>query len=472
MKYALSLLVLLTSSAMARGVSPYLPLNQSPEIERQIERVLMLADDPVMTRPIAAARVLDALPKACKKDAVLCEQVRRYLSRYMKPLALTQAGVRLAVNSGADKTIPNQRGRDTGSHYLVNAAVQWQPSDYALLSLGGSGWQGGHSLQNSYLSVGYEYAQLDVGYREHWYSPMQDSAMVISTQARAIPSITLSNYTPLTSYHIRYNFFVGALSNSDHIAYNGGFTEGRPRLAGFHLSFEPVPGVALGVNRIMQFGGGARGGNNIKDVFKAFFNPTKTDNTGQGNVTTANEFGNQIASFTAKANFQGRVPFSVYMEYAGEDTSKGQSWVLGNAAFSGGLQFPHILPRLDLSYEFSEWQNAWYVHHIYRDGMTNEGHVLGHWAGDERVFNDGIGGQAHSLIVNWEPVAGHLLEGRLRTLKNETAYGSNRALYHRAVELDLRYSTTWHQYLVGAELYTGKTVFGDHFASIGGFIRW
>ena len=55
--------------AAARGVSPYLPLNLSPEIERQIEQVLLLAGQPIVRRPIAAATVLDALPEACKVDA-------------------------------------------------------------------------------------------------------------------------------------------------------------------------------------------------------------------------------------------------------------------------------------------------------------------------------------------------------------------------------------------------------------------
>jgi hypothetical protein len=49
-----------------------LPLGISPEIERQIERALILADKPVLTRPIAAATVLDALPRVCERDASLC----------------------------------------------------------------------------------------------------------------------------------------------------------------------------------------------------------------------------------------------------------------------------------------------------------------------------------------------------------------------------------------------------------------
>src|SRR5262245_55714966 len=70
--------------AHARGVSTYLPLQQSPEIERQIERLLILADVPVQKRPISAAVVFDALPKACERDPELCAEVKRYLASYMR----------------------------------------------------------------------------------------------------------------------------------------------------------------------------------------------------------------------------------------------------------------------------------------------------------------------------------------------------------------------------------------------------
>src|SRR6188472_4759387 len=75
-------------TAQARGASPYLPLNLSPEIERQIERVLILAGKPVMSRPIAAATVLDALPAACERDRALCKRVEGYLRTYMRSYAI------------------------------------------------------------------------------------------------------------------------------------------------------------------------------------------------------------------------------------------------------------------------------------------------------------------------------------------------------------------------------------------------
>ena len=69
------------ATAQAAGVSAYLPLNLEPEMERQIERVLILADEPILKRPFAVALVELALPAACKKDAALCAKVKKYLER-------------------------------------------------------------------------------------------------------------------------------------------------------------------------------------------------------------------------------------------------------------------------------------------------------------------------------------------------------------------------------------------------------
>jgi len=66
------LAALAANTAPADGVSAYLPLNLEPEIERQIERVLILADEPVLKRPFAVALVELALPEACKRDKALC----------------------------------------------------------------------------------------------------------------------------------------------------------------------------------------------------------------------------------------------------------------------------------------------------------------------------------------------------------------------------------------------------------------
>ena len=115
-------LVALPGTGVCRGVTPYLPLNLEPEIEAQIERVLILAGKPVMRRPIAAATVLEALPKACAVDARLCDQVGRYLSRYMHKSDLTHASVEVASAHGADDPLPNRYGEPNRSEWDASVA--------------------------------------------------------------------------------------------------------------------------------------------------------------------------------------------------------------------------------------------------------------------------------------------------------------------------------------------------------------
>ena len=134
---AAGMLLAFDAGAATRGVSPYLPLNLEPEIEAQIERVLILADKPVLRRPIAAATVLDALPKACAVDRGLCERVSRYLARYMHTTALTHASVEVAATHGANDVLPDRYGLPTRSAWDASLAGYVQPSDYLLVNVGG-----------------------------------------------------------------------------------------------------------------------------------------------------------------------------------------------------------------------------------------------------------------------------------------------------------------------------------------------
>ena len=457
--------VLVALSAHARGVSPYLPLEQSPEIERAIERLLILADVPILKRPIAAATVLDALDKGCERDALLCEQVKRYLAGYMGTTGVEHASLSAAVSGGAVTAMPNRHGMDSDSSYEFSAGVFWQPGDFVLLNGGAVAHEGDATPTGTFASIGGEYMQFDIGYRDHWLSPLTDSAMILSTEAATMPSITVSNYKPISKAGFSYEVFMGEMSESSRIAFGGGYTTGKPRLFGVHLSIAPLPGWSLGVSRMMQYGGGERD-DSFSSLLKAFFNPSSSDNTIGGNQE---EFGNQVAALTSRFLVQGRVPFAVYFEYAGEDTSALSNLRLGNAALSAGIDFPLLGQNLALKFEVSEWQNAWYVHHIYLDGLTNEKHVIGHWGGDWRVTGDGVGAQSWMVQVAWEPKFGGLFEGTYRSVDNQLYTGEP---YQRGSNVNVRYSHQWHQFLAGAELTLGRDVFGEAFSRLSGFVRF
>jgi hypothetical protein len=267
----------------------------------------------------------------------------------------------------------------------------------------------------------------------------------------------------LTRWNVRYEAFAAEMSKSDRIGFEGGLTSGRPKLAGLHLSIEPVPGWSLGINRLAQFGGGARDVS-ASDFFDALLRPSRFDNTG-----TDQDFGNQLASFTSRFLVQGETPFAVYFEYAGEDTSFSDNFRLGNIAFSAGVYFPSLWRDFELTVEASEWQNGWYTHHVYQDGLRNEGNVIGHWSGDWRELGDAVGGQSLTVEVGWSPRFGGDIQATYRTLQNESYSAQN---YERAHALELRYSRTWNDFRIGAEAEVGQDVFGKSYSRAGVFIRF
>src|SRR6185295_11317309 len=133
-RLSLFVLVMVAATAEARGVSPYLPVDISPEIERKIERVLILADQPTLKRPFAAATVIDALPRACERDRVLCEEVRKYVTSLARTAGISYASVTAASGSGPDTALPNRHGMTSASNYEGAIAAYWQPGDSFLVT--------------------------------------------------------------------------------------------------------------------------------------------------------------------------------------------------------------------------------------------------------------------------------------------------------------------------------------------------
>jgi hypothetical protein len=462
----------LAEGAIAAGVSSYLPLNLEPEMERQIERVLILADEPILKRPFAVALVEDALPQACMIDKPLCTRVKKYLQRYSRDFALTHASATGSITHDRDNdVVPNAHGMPVDSAWELSAQGYVQPTDYILLSAGAIAYDGRTVPTGSMLSLGFSWAQLDIGYRDHWLSPATDSSMLISTESPTTPSVTLSNYEPLTRLGFQYELFWTRLSQSDHILYLGKESSGKPNLFGAQFSIEPFPGWSIGGNRNLQYGGGDGMPDSIHFLFNDFFKPS-------GLVQTQ---GNQQASYVSRFIFPGKTPFAVYFQYGGENTSDGGSYLLGNSALTAGIDIPRLGRHFDLTFEASEWQNNWNVHYIYLDGLTNDRLVVGNWGADQRNFGDGVGARSLMLRLGWEPPFGGYLEERVRSLVNQTYYGGDLRVYSPATaafpyrhyyDVMVRYSRPWKDLTVGGELFAGRDVFGASFTRLSGFVRY
>jgi hypothetical protein len=450
---------MLISSANASGVSPYLPLNMSPDIERQIERVLILAGKPVMRRPIAAAVVLEALPRACERDPFACAQVRQYLKRYMKPWEVTQGEVQGAASFGdSESVIPNAHGETVDSPWRVEARGYWQPNDYIIVNAGGIAYDGNATPTGSFVSLGVDWAQLDIGFRDHWYSPLSDSSTLISTEAPTMPSVTLSNYRPIGPLGIDYEIFLAEMSRQEDLPFGDSTTAGRPRLSGLHLGLEPTVGYSVSVNRVVQYGGGARNAGIWSQFTDELFS---SDNLSYGELQGSN----RAASLASSILFPGRIPFSVNIEYAGEDNAYAEGYRLGATNLSLGIDLPQLGKNFDANLEISEWQNDWYVHGVYTKGLTNRGRVIGHWFGDQRIFGDAIGGSSQSARLGWRQRADRYWRATYRTMALDQEWPRDNLPrpYERAHSLALSLATQWQKFPLEFEIAGGRDVFGDSY---------
>jgi capsule assembly protein Wzi len=469
-----ALLLGFITQAPAAGVTAYLPLNLEPEMERQIERVLILADEPILKRPYSVALVELALPQACEVDKSLCEKVKRYLQRYSRDYAVTHASATgtLTKKGNPDDVVPNEHGLPVNSDWELSAQAFVQPNDYMLAQAGAIAYSGRTVPTGSMLSLGFNWAQLDLGFRDHWWSPATDSSMLQSTEAPTMPSATLSNYEPLTRLGFQYEIFWARMSRSDHILSGGQGTtlerSGNPKLFGVQLSFEPFSGWSIGANRTLQYGGGGLP-DSAHFLATDFFKPGGTSQT----------LGNQEASYISRFIVPAKTPFAVYFQYAGENTLDGGSYLLGESSLTTGIDFPRIWHHFDLTYEIAEWQNGWYVNTPFLDGMVNDRLVTGNWGGDQRLFGDGVGARTQMLRIGWTPPSGGYLEERVRLLANQSySYlqgppGIGPAPpYRHYYDLTVRYSHPWNDLTLGGEVEAGRDVFSKSYTRLSGFVRY
>ncbi len=465
------LLLSLFTSSFCSAASLYLPLKQNPVMEAKIERLLILANVVTIKRPLSISQIKLAAKKVQANNPHLANKVSKYLSRYEKKMGVDSFTINVASSNGSNQSLTKARGESLASDFRINVQSHLSINDFIQLNAGFIAYeeQSNDSKKNqffdgSYISLGPDFAQLDIGYRPHWFGPFQDSDMLISTQASSIPSITLSNTDPFDLLGIRYEIFFAKMSESEKILSQDRTTllSGNPKLFGFHFSFSPIEGFAFGVNRLMQYGG-ADNDENLIELLRAFLNPKDNDNIGR----KGRDFGNQVTSFTSSYTFTGSFPAAIYMEYAGEDTSKTSLIHLGNSSLMLGIHLPELTDFLDLSYEFAQWQNAWYVNTNYGDGLTQEGTVIGNWGASN--IGLGIPAKTHNLKWVWVNDSAHEMQGSFRQYLNESTQSNSS---YKGYEVSIEYGYNFYGFLLGGEFITGKDVNDSSYNRLSGFLRW
>jgi len=467
-------LSLSTITSLAKGPSPYLPLQVDPLIELELNRLATLAKLPVLTKPYHAATINRYLEKVIDSHPTLYKRISSYLKRYKKEAALTYAAVQLNYSDTKNITLPNQRGQMAEAKYQASFSGFWQANQYLIINGGGRYYENGDYLRtNSFVSFGADVLQVDIGYREHWVSPFQESAVLLSTQAKPPLSVTISNPTLITDFNIKYEMSIAILDEHDEILFDRDepAVSGDPALLMMHLSAQPFDWWTIGFNRTLMFGGDEKV--TLSDIWNAIIDPVNSDNCGGDGTDLQDckeEFGNQQASISNRFDLNlFDMPFSFYYEYAGEDTNNYTNYKLANLANSFGLFFPYLNENISLNMEFTTFQSAWYTHHIYGEGYSNDGVKMGHWWGSMKDPKDNVGGEAGSVKFDWQNSGESQISLIYRTANfNKSKYAD----YQQSHELELKYTRVVESGFLGVKLYLGQNNYGESFVQTSVSYSW
>lgn len=462
--------------AVKTGVAPYLTEKLSPSIELEVERLASIAGIPNLTRPYNIATIFHYLDQIRVSHPGLYSRLSMALRPYERRFSITHASV-AANYSDQDLAWANHRGNDIDTLGFLSLRGQWQPSDWL-------GFYGGGYLTNyrdggipddtrvsnaSYVSMGVQWAQLDIGYRDFWLSPFQGGSQLLSTHAESMPSITLSNNLPFEFWGARWNYqsFLAEMGPQD-VLYQGEYTGGNnPLIAGLHLSVQPTPWWTIGATRLLQFSGGKRP-RDLETMFRAFLDPRGSDNVGE-DLSQDEQAGNQLAALSSKLSFDGRVPFTFSAELGGEDTNNNKDYQLGNTSVTAGLFFPYFFTEsMSFSFEYSDWQKAWYSNSVYSEGFTNEGYVLGTWAMQEqREMLRSNAGRSYYMGLHYQFENDHILYTQIRTSepKGITELSSS-------WELEVDYSFPLKVHVGTLSIHVGKDNFGEDFSRASIALEW
>jgi hypothetical protein len=470
------LLFLIAFNAMQTMAAPtaYLPIGADPRLERQVDKMFALTTSAPLTKPYRIKQIVASLERVRAAHPPLYRAIRDGVEPYLSDAELVSAGIRLTVDADHPSTLPNDRGLSSTEWAEVSVDGIWRPSP-TLLVQGGMSYRaeaGTLVNYNTFASAGLGRFQLDVGYKEHWWSPFDHSAMLISSHARTSPSVSLSFSEPLENYwNANFEIFYSQLDQVEEgIRWQGSYYDGKPNLVGTHFSIKPFQGLQLGFNRILQLGGGPRN-LGFGDALKAFVDPVGEDNL----AAPEREAGDQLASITGQLDmFLRGKPFELYFEHAGEDTVNNSNYKFGNQGHSVGFFFPELTQSLALRYEWNRWKSAWYLNGMYKYGNTNYGNVFGHFAGDQRVFGEGVPSQVHTVSVDYFGSQNDFWQLKLGMIDNDSDIGGvpTSVDYEAGYNVELFNVRNWRGYRLETQLTLGRSVFDKGYQHLSVSLFW
>jgi hypothetical protein len=269
-------------------------------------------------------------------------------------------------------------------------------------------------LDGSYVAFAIGNWMVAAGAMDRWWGPGWEGSLILSTNGRAIPSLSVQRNFP-DPFKLPWLRWVGPWSTS--IVF-GQLESSRAvpdaRFFAWQLNFKPTPKLEIGLERTAQWCGEGR-----PCGLDTFFNLLiGRDNRGEGGTTIGNEPGNQLGGVSVRyASPIGDLPYALYLQVTGEDEAGGlPSKLLGlfgveHWGLWGGKSYRVHAEVTDTSCSFANDPefNCAYESSIYQTGYRYRGRSIGH-----SLEQDARGVSIGGLVI---PEQGREWRGTLRFAK-------------------------------------------------------
>ncbi len=251
-------------------------------------------------------------------------------------------------------------------------------------------------FDNSLLGVVFGNWSIAASTQERWWGPGWDGSLILSNNARPIPSLTIDRIFT-DAFETRWLSWLGPW---DFSVMFGQLEKERAvpnaQFFGMRFNFRPMPSLEIGLSRTAQWCGDGRpcDASTFVDLFLG------NDNIGDAGIGADNEPGNQMAGvdFRWSPSFFD-VPLAAYGQFIGEDEAGGfpsrylvQVGLEGSGLMRERWSYRWFAELAGTSCDFisEDIFNCGYRQEIYRSGYTFRSRIIGHGAdNDARLVSVG-----------------------------------------------------------------------------------
>jgi hypothetical protein len=236
----------------------------------------------------------------------------------------------------------------------------------------------------SYLGLNLWNVAITAGYRDRWWGPGWDGSLILSTNARPIPSLTIERNTsePFETKWLSWlGYWRASLSIGE--TEDAGLDVPKVRFLAARVDLKPATWLELGLSRTAQWCGGTR-----ECSFGVFGDLLIGRDNRDPSAPDNDEPGNQMAGYDLRVRSPwNRLPLAFYTQWIGEDEAGGlPSKFLGLAGLEAWSDFGFGSMRwraeyADTACTFTRQEpdlNCAYRNSLYPQGYTHRGRVIGH----------------------------------------------------------------------------------------------